>query len=259
MNPFLFASGAATVPLAELRVAAAEYVLCLLDGEEIPRLVERLVDADMITPTVADLYLARESSLSDRIWKFARMLRELHVALPEAADAVHVCFLHGLRLLAEGIVEPDVGARRLLFLHRGVRYGHLERVAKDWDILQRIWDIGHLSYDYEPWDGVEPAAERRRRGNAAVLALDKELTALQQQLHLDYGPALDPTWLESNGGNVVKLAEAIRAERAFDRLPILADALEETGCLATDILEHCRYPGPHKDNCWVIDLLLNSR
>jgi hypothetical protein len=55
---------------------------------------------------------------------------------------------------------------------------------------------------------------------------------------------------------VTSLAEAIYTDRAFDRLPILADALEDAGCTNADILEHCRGPGPHVRGCWVVDLLL---
>jgi hypothetical protein len=54
---------------------------------------------------------------------------------------------------------------------------------------------------------------------------------------------------------VKQLAESIYQERAFDRLPILADALEEVGCTDAAILEHCRGPGPHVRGCWVVDLL----
>ena len=57
---------------------------------------------------------------------------------------------------------------------------------------------------------------------------------------------------------VVALASAIYAERAFDRLPILADALEEAGCDHPDVLVHCRGPGPHVRGCWVVDLVLGK-
>jgi hypothetical protein len=66
---------------------------------------------------------------------------------------------------------------------------------------------------------------------------------------------LDPAWLTSN---VASLAQAIYDDRAFDRLPILADALEDAGCTDAAILEHCRGPGPHVRGCWVVDLLLNK-
>ena len=48
-------------------------------------------------------------------------------------------------------------------------------------------------------------------------------------------------------------------QRAFERLPILADALEEAGCTDAAILGHLRGPGPHVRGCWVIDLLLGKK
>jgi hypothetical protein len=69
---------------------------------------------------------------------------------------------------------------------------------------------------------------------------------------------IDPSWLSWNGGTVVHLAQGIYDERAFDRLPILADALEDAGCPDVGILAHCRGPGPHARGCWVVDLLLGK-
>jgi hypothetical protein len=57
---------------------------------------------------------------------------------------------------------------------------------------------------------------------------------------------------------VVKIARAIADEHAFERLPILADALEEAGCNLPDLLAHCRQPGKHVRACWVVDLLLGK-
>jgi hypothetical protein len=66
---------------------------------------------------------------------------------------------------------------------------------------------------------------------------------------------LSPAWQTAN---VIALAQAIYDERAFDRMPILGDALEEAGCDNADILNHCRQPGEHVRGCWVIDLLLGK-
>jgi hypothetical protein len=68
--------------------------------------------------------------------------------------------------------------------------------------------------------------------------------------------ATAPSWLSWNNNTVVKLAQDIYGERAFDRMPILADALEDTGCDNADMLGHLRGPGPHARGCWVVDLLL---
>jgi len=72
-------------------------------------------------------------------------------------------------------------------------------------------------------------------------------------------PPIDPSWLGWNNGVIPRLAQAIYDERAFDRLPILADALEDAGCENADILAHCRQPGEHVRGCWVLDLLLGKQ
>jgi hypothetical protein len=67
--------------------------------------------------------------------------------------------------------------------------------------------------------------------------------------------AVDPSWLTPT---VVALAAGIYADGAFDRLPILADALQAAGCDNADVLGHCRGPGPHVRGCWVTDLVLGK-
>ncbi|MFO0797835.1 MAG: hypothetical protein U0804_10175 [Gemmataceae bacterium] len=67
--------------------------------------------------------------------------------------------------------------------------------------------------------------------------------------------AFDPAWRTEA---VVGLATGIAADRAFDRLPVLADALEDAGCADPDVLGHCRGTGLHALCCWVIDGLLGK-
>jgi hypothetical protein len=67
---------------------------------------------------------------------------------------------------------------------------------------------------------------------------------------------LDPCWLTPQ---TVVLAQAIYDDRAFDRFPILADALEDVGCTNADALDHCRQSGKHVRGCWVVDLLLDKK
>jgi hypothetical protein len=58
--------------------------------------------------------------------------------------------------------------------------------------------------------------------------------------------------------NVTALGQSIYDDRAFDRLPILADALEDAGCDNSAMLNHCRQPGEHVRGCWVVDLVLGK-
>jgi hypothetical protein len=59
--------------------------------------------------------------------------------------------------------------------------------------------------------------------------------------------------------DVLGLATGIYEERAFDRLPYLADALEEAGCTEQAILGHCRQGGEHWRGCWVVDFCLGRQ
>jgi hypothetical protein len=69
----------------------------------------------------------------------------------------------------------------------------------------------------------------------------------------------DPAWLAWDGGTIERLAQGIDTERAYDRLTVLGDALEEAGCADEQILEHCRGPGPHTLGCWVVDALIGRK
>jgi hypothetical protein len=55
---------------------------------------------------------------------------------------------------------------------------------------------------------------------------------------------------------VRRIARSVYDKRAIDRLPFLADALEDAGCTDANILDHCRNGGGHVRGCWVVDLLL---
>ncbi len=79
----------------------------------------------------------------------------------------------------------------------------------------------------------------------------RQADALSDALGNPFAPvAWEPTWRSET---VVALATGIHFDNAFDRLPILADALEEAGCDHPDVLTHCRGPAPHARGCWVVD------
>jgi hypothetical protein len=71
-------------------------------------------------------------------------------------------------------------------------------------------------------------------------------------------PPLPAALLAWNEGTVHRIAQTIYDERTFDRLPILADALEDAGCGNDDLVRHCRSLGPHVRGCWAVDLLLGK-
>jgi hypothetical protein len=113
---------------------------------------------------------------------------------------------------------------------------------------------------YYPLDATEVSLGILAGVSEAGLPVDSERIGQIAILHDIFGDpfhpvAVDPNWLSST---VTSLAQAIYADRAFDRMPILADALEDAGCTNQDILDHCRQPGEHCRGCWVVDLLLGK-
>jgi hypothetical protein len=106
-------------------------------------------------------------------------------------------------------------------------------------------------YDYAVHGGIWFGPARKRPTLAVAI--------LRDLFGNPFRPvALDAACLAWNDGTIPKLAQAIYDERAFDRLAILADALEDAGCTDTDILGHLRSPGPHVRGCWPVDALLGK-
>jgi hypothetical protein len=57
----------------------------------------------------------------------------------------------------------------------------------------------------------------------------------------------------------LSMARQMYDSGGFSAMPILADALQDSGWHNEDILNHCRQPGTHVRGCWVVDLVLNKR
>jgi hypothetical protein len=67
--------------------------------------------------------------------------------------------------------------------------------------------------------------------------------------------AVDRRWLTST---VIDVSTAIYNERAFDHMPVLADALMEAGCDNEELTAHCRAERPHVRGCWAVDSILGK-
>ncbi len=72
-------------------------------------------------------------------------------------------------------------------------------------------------------------------------------------------PPLSPAVLAWNNGMVRKIAAAIYADRDFEQMPILADALFDAGCEDEALLAHCRESELHVRGCWALDWILEKK
>src|SRR5262249_15718432 len=133
-------------------------------------------------------------------------------------------------------------------------------------MLQAASAVGHAARQPE---GLYPlsylagcAALSARNASVYEGLREADVQATQSALLRDIlGPVpfrpvpFQPTWRTPTARG---LAQAIYDGRAFDGLPILADALEEAGCDSGEVLAHCRSGGVHVRGCWVLDALLGK-
>jgi hypothetical protein len=108
------------------------------------------------------------------------------------------------------------------------------------------------------WAAEVEIEEKKKRVAATRKALQKTHCDLIRCVLGDPFAVHEPALEITVNGTVRRLATGIYAEVAFDRMPILGDALEEAGCTDASILDHCRGPGSHVRGCWVSDLVLGK-
>jgi hypothetical protein len=109
------------------------------------------------------------------------------------------------------------------------------------------WAMAVRAHWYDAEDNLDRVEASEKRHQARVLR-----DILGNPFH---AKVLRRSWLKAK---VVHLASDIYHERAFDRMPALADALEVAGCDNEEILVHCRGRVPHAKGCFVLDLLLGK-
>ncbi len=151
---------------------------------------------------------------------------------------------HAARLATESSIATDAGRSAWFALHAAAclvadRQAHV------------------LADCRSPPDLLGAACGLAADKQAAVAALCRSQCDLLRDIFGNpFRPvSADPAWLSRNDGAVLKVARAVYDERAFERLPVLADALEDAGCGEGALLSHLRGPGPHARGCWALDLL----
>jgi len=178
----------------------------------------------------------------------------------------------------ERAAEGEASAKELKAAKRAV-----EKTLEDFDESEPEFYASHVAF-YLCWPESEDELEK---ANLATVVVDDVSGAITEEAGAQGGDDDDPVQqaadqsqcalcrdvfpnpyrplqameqssLDWNDRTVVRIAERIYSERAFDLLPILGDALEEAGCNDPQILAHTRQPGSHARGCWVLDLILEK-
>jgi hypothetical protein len=231
--------------LTGLRIAAARYALRQISSEELKQAADDVLNQGLYSYSLGELATLPAPIMADAAPLFESALGELEIVLPSTEDAVTSLLEHYIRSIIEGAMSPYEGLHRLVHecYYPAIARENVSKYAGD---SRGIQDLFGAYWSYDGYDGP--------LGPEAVNTLDCQVVKLAAEWNRKHGRAMiDPRWLTST---VVDLARAIYQERAFDRLPVLADALADAGCDSEEIIAHCRSDGPHVRGCWVVDLLL---
>jgi hypothetical protein len=156
-------------------------------------------------------------------------------------DQRNVLALEVAERIAEGLAD-DTERRRKSDTLRGIPDGHVSGVLL-YDPFSAATSCAAITVD-------AVAITQRSSERIAQVALLRDIFGNP------FRPAtLNPSWRTSD---VLLLAGGIYDDRAFDRMPILADALQDAGC-DNEELNHCRdTKQSHVRGCWAVDLVLGK-
>lgn len=147
---------------------------------------------------------------------------------------------------------------------------HLDRIAPppllDENVPEDMWYPEDLAYQRQQareqfaWVALAQrcvrADPRLQRGDLPRTFRPRVAALIRELLPNPFRPPTwSPDWLTST---VRDLARTMYESREFSGMPILADALQDAGCEAADILTHCRTPSSHYRGCWVVDAILGK-
>jgi hypothetical protein len=237
-----------------LQFAAARFMLGSVSSEDLVRIADELLTQGVYSYSLGELATIRNPIMSEASPLFTASLKELRVQTTSKEEAASTIAKYYITGIVEGRYKPEEGLAHFM----SECYEPLQWKSAEKDIAESCGcrELIDCHYEYEYFAGVYVNHEESERGlaelNQKVFQFATDWIRQRGACHIDRA------WLAWNNGCVAKLARCIDAEQRFQDLPILADALEDAGCVNEDILTHCRQPGEHVRGCWVVDLLLGK-
>lgn len=229
-----------------LRLASARLTLEQIRAtEDFVDVAHEVLDGEVYSHSLGELITRTDLSGEDAPRLFRKAMDELAVPVPTPSQAMEILYCDHLL----GIMEERLPVRQTL--------SELTNWAIDYPALDFHWDDPHyhaFRHDMVSEQSmreylleVEPWREQT--------ILDAMMQHVQRWLELISRKRFRPEWVSPT---VLELATTIEIASAYERLPVLADALEEAGCHDPEVLIHCRAELEHSKTCWVNRLIIAS-
>jgi hypothetical protein len=240
----------------KLNWAMARFVLDLAEMDELIDAAHAALDDGFYSYSLGELasQYVPSSEISEKL--FASSVKELGLKLPGQAASVEMMLEADAIEVFEGRIVSDQLLERIredydkLFVFGRERGNSLQESIREWVNYYYVFD------QYREYGYLNTSRDTFSEDDPEYIALLQAFVLFSRNWILDRNrPFLQPHWRTST---VLGLAASIREERAFDRLPILADALQDAGCEMGDVLDHLRLIRNHTHSCWVVELLLSD-
>ena len=227
----------------DLRTAAAYHFLGLSTTDYLVDVAHTALENGIYAHGLGEIATMRYPTLAEVGPFFDSALKELHIVVPNWELAIDRISEVTMIALAEGDGTPRKITNQV--------YNDFARLSFESRSLGPLLQLIDHFYRYDMFYD-----DHGRIDHLQAAGHDLECISLAKRWCRErWQHILDPAWLSTT---VIALAQGIYDEHAFDRLPILADALQDAGCDHADILDHCRGSGPHVRGCWVVDLVLGK-
>jgi hypothetical protein len=138
-------------------------------------------------------------------------------------------------------------ARREAYRVNYVPYENIDLRTRE--IIQQLYSI---------WHPAETAYRQlqndaRQRVNATCCDLFRDVVSYP------YSKEHENWQTDWNTTDVVSLANVMHESWDFSLMPILADMLEDVGCVNPYVTSHCRAEKPHARGCWALKLIIGEK
>lgn len=239
-----------------LRIAAAYHALGKADKDQLINSAHDALNDSVYTYSLGELATCREPRREDYERLFEAAMRELESPIPDPASAVITLLEFHVVRLVEGLATPEEVLYELYSIEQALGYNPpvkvslaaLEPLRPFVDQHYVIEELIAYRSDREEQSLPQPEDDGIGKWRADLMSMAEEWCRTW------WKPVVDESWFSST---VVALLHGIIADRAFDLLPILADALQDSGCENEYLLDHLRKDGPHFRCCFIVDLLLD--